>query len=119
MSGGYGRSWIPAVIGNSENGRTVLYREQLANQVFKSYQPHRDRGKMRAKSEELKRIAEHLLHCDKQLTCRDEVEINKDSLEQLILACLRLHIQITVTAEKQREELGREISYAGMECVGG
>lgn len=94
-------------------------REQLANQVFRSYQPHRDRGKMRAKSEELKRIAEHLLHCDKQLTCRDGGEVNKDSLEQLILACLRLHIQITVTAEKQREELGREISYAGMECVGG
>lgn len=40
-------------------GEPSYTREQLANHLFKAYQPHHDRGKARAKSKELKRIAEH------------------------------------------------------------
>ena len=85
-------------------------REQLANQLFISYQPHRDRGKMRAKWKELEMIISTLKQSEIQSVCFERMETVKDCYRELILACLKLHIQITVTAEEQRLEIDRKLS---------
>lgn len=94
-------------------------REQLANDLFKSYQPHRDRGKMRGKSEKLNMSVEAIMaHAGIQSSSPEELEIIKGTCKQFILACLKLHIHITVTAEEQRLEVNRGMSEAYIGAIG-
>lgn len=83
-------------------------KELLANQLFQSYQPHKDRGKIRMKSEELRKAVEDMEHV---WTGYRSGECGagqwRESCSRFIQACLKLHVQLTLMQEAQQMEAAR------------
>ena len=80
-------------------------KEQLANQLFRAYQPHRDRGRIRVKSEELKKTAESICPLDMQKCPKEDMETGTDALKEFIMACMKYYIQINKITKEQQESV--------------
>lgn len=84
-------------------------REQLANQLFKSYQPHKDRGKSRAKAEELAKAVENL-ECIAAISDSKDYDMEQweTSCKQFMKVCMKLFIQQAMEQETQEMENSRK-----------
>lgn len=102
---------------NHRNEEPSCTKEQLANQLFKSYQPHRDRGRMRVKSEELKMTVESIYPLDMQKCTKEDMETGTDSFRTFIMACMKCYIQISKITKEQQQESDRNVTVTCVEGI--
>lgn len=89
-------------------GQTPCTKEQLAGSLFRSYQPHKDRGNMRKKMEGLKKTVEAMGNINMAYrTGKCNMNQWRDTCIQFVQACLRLHVQLTITQKEQQLEIGK------------
>lgn len=92
--------------------------EQLSKQLFESYQPHQDKGKMRAK---LDNIKQDIITIDDQFheagvrTLADNQKV-VSSYMSFALNCIRAHIFIDLESQKQKTEVQQKQNANQLEC---